>query len=298
MLGYTPASTANPTFTGQIFATSGLIGSLGPAYAFTGATNTGMYTSGGSAILIASGTGSASVTSGGNVQLNQSGGAFVLQTGTIQWNSADLVLTRDSAAVLQLGADSATAISQTLKAADGSGTDKVGGGITIEGGQSTGTATSGKLDLATGLVGEASASTVNAFSIRAHYQPKFVALSDATTNEIIRFSLAANKVLGGELVVTTYATNSTPHLQCRTTVLAFQAVAVSTAITATIDVVKAGTLAADSGAMTETFTIVDNGGNTFSIIDSVDSDLTSPTDRCKIIVTSLNGNAAVTITDP
>lgn len=212
--------------------------------------------------------------------------------------TVDVVIGRDSAATVQLGVDAATPVAQTIKAADGSGTDKAGANLTIEGGQSTGTAASGAAEIATALSAEASGSTANTYSIRYHAKGKFVALTHDTATTIETFSLAANKIRGGEIVVTTYATNSTPHLQCRTTSLVFQAVAVSTTITGTIDVVKAGTLAADSGTLTETYSLLDNGNNTFSIQLRANSDLSSPTERCKVVIPGMSGNAAVTITDP
>jgi len=60
----------------------------------------------------------------------------------------DLILTRESAAVLQLGQDSATPIAQTLKGCDaraGTDTNTVGGNLTLAAGRPTGSALGGSL---------------------------------------------------------------------------------------------------------------------------------------------------------
>lgn len=224
------------------------------------------------------------------------------------WNSAGLSLftayviancnqLTPVSGVLQVGASAASPVSQTFKAGDGSGTDKSGGSLTLEGGQSTGTGTAGSLDLATGLTGEASGSSANAYSIRAHYKPKYVALTHAAATTIETFSLAANKILGGTATITCYATNSTPHLQSLTSIVQFDAVAVGTTITSQIKQTD-NTAAVDSGTLACTYTILDNGNNTFSIQANANSSLTTPTERAKVVVTALNGNSSPTITDP
>lgn len=210
--------------------------------------------------------------------------------------NANVFLESDSAAVLQIGSDAATATAQTIKAHDGSGTDKDGAKLTLEGGQSTGTGVPGSFDIATSLSGETSASTANAYSLRYHAKGKFVPLTHATTNAIIKFSLPANKLCGGSITALCYATNSTPHLQALTSEIQFAAVAVGTTITGTISQVD-NPLAADSGTLTCAYTLVDNGDNTFYISANPNSSLSSPTERCKLVVTAMNGNAATTLTD-
>lgn len=71
--------------------------------------------------------------------------------------SASLVrMERDSDNVLQLGADAATATAQTIKAHDGSGSDKAGGSLTLAGGQNTGVGLGGALITKTSLPGSGS----------------------------------------------------------------------------------------------------------------------------------------------
>lgn len=73
--------------------------------------------------------------------------------------SADTILSRENAAIIQQGTDGSTATAQTLKSADGSGTDKAGFDFTFAAGQPTGTATPGKLKGQVAPTGTASAST-------------------------------------------------------------------------------------------------------------------------------------------
>lgn len=256
--------------------------------------------------------GSARVSIQANGQVSFMGGTRINQLGTIvnagdlnmasssgiYWNS-DTFLYRDAANTLQLGADAASVSDQAFKAADGSGTDKVGAKFTTEGGQSTGTAAAGAFDIATGLSAEASASTANSYSLRYHAKPKFVALTHATATEIEKFSLAANKILGGTMSVTCYATNSTPHAQSLTAELIFDAVAIGSTITGQVtNIALINLAAADSGTLTCAYTFVDNGDNTFSIKANANSSLASPIERARLVVTSLNGSNPITITDP
>lgn len=77
---------------------------------------------------------------------------FLSDTASIQLGTAsDLILTREAAATLQLGADAASAISQTFKGADSTDNGTMGGVLTIRGGAGTaGDAKGGNLNLAGG----------------------------------------------------------------------------------------------------------------------------------------------------
>lgn len=121
---------------------------------------------------------SISVMTGGNefirlLDASQvSWGLLVAANSHLGWNnsvlpgqggsaSPDLLLFRDAAAQLQLGADTASPVTQTLKAHDGSGTDKAGAKLVLAGGNGTGTAAGGEACLATTLAGGGSGSTQN-----------------------------------------------------------------------------------------------------------------------------------------
>lgn len=217
--------------------------------------------------------------------------------GWMYWLSGPF-LTKSGNSTLSVGeVNSASTTDQTIQVAASAGTDKKGAGMTLAAGKSTGTGAGGYFDISTALSDELSGSTVNAYSVRYHAKGKYVALTHATTNAIIKFSLPANKLRGGSITALCYATNSTPHLQALTSEIQFAAVAVGTTITGTISQVD-NPLAADSGTLTCAYTLVDNGDNTFYISANPNSSLSSPTERCKLVVTGMNGNAATTITDP
>jgi hypothetical protein len=107
--------------------------------------------------------------------LNNNAGDSFTVAGTLGIGTAptarDLVLVRDAAATLQMGADAATATAQKLKAHDGSGTDKTGADMTIAAGIGTGTASGGSLYLQTGGVGGASGSSLNTLTNRVTISP-------------------------------------------------------------------------------------------------------------------------------
>lgn len=93
--------------------------------------------------------------------------------GILGWDNAgtaDLLLGRDAAATLQMGADAATPTAQTLKSADGSGTDKAGGDLTIAGGNGTGTGLGGAILFNT-TPASTTGSTQNTSVTRARFMP-------------------------------------------------------------------------------------------------------------------------------
>jgi hypothetical protein len=99
--------------------------------------------------------------------------------------SVDTILNRDSAAVLQMGVDAISPITQTLKAHDGSGTDKAGADLSINGGQGTGTGAGGTLNFKTAPAGGASGSSANAYVTR---------MSVDSTGLVTAYSLASSNL--------------------------------------------------------------------------------------------------------
>lgn len=105
--------------------------------------------------------------------------AFKLQNGvgsSVAWNGVGLIrgvsngkfnFENDSQAAftwLQLGPDVAAPSSVQVKSANGSGTDKPGGDITISGGQPTGTGTPGKVKMSVTGLGTGTGSTVQSYT--------------------------------------------------------------------------------------------------------------------------------------
>jgi hypothetical protein len=71
----------------------------------------------------------------------------------------------ESSSILQLGADAATATAKTIKAHDGSGTDKTGADFNIAAGQGTGTGAGGTLNFRTAPAGS-TGSSANSYATR------------------------------------------------------------------------------------------------------------------------------------
>jgi len=124
--------TGDQTFSAQILARVGSYNNVG--YGFTGVANTGLYYSSGILFDIA-----------GNVSLIVGSTSVLLPGLPLGFcaggaSTADLIVARSAAAVLQLGADfNGAAISQTLQAANGiTGTNTTGGNFILASGKGTG----------------------------------------------------------------------------------------------------------------------------------------------------------------
>lgn len=104
-----------------------------PSLAFTSATTTGLFM--GSGYIGFTFAGAAKVAVNNSKQFEvPSDGAFAFSTNSAPSGTPDLLLTRDAAASLQLGADAATATAQTIKAADSTGAGVAGASLTLKGG--------------------------------------------------------------------------------------------------------------------------------------------------------------------
>lgn len=112
------------------------------------------------------------------------GFSIVRQTDAFGWGY-DTYFYRDSAASIQMGADAATATTQTIKAHDGSGTDKAGADFNISAGQGTGTGAGGTINFRTAPAGGASSSSVNSYVTR---------MSIDSTGLITAFTLASSNL--------------------------------------------------------------------------------------------------------
>lgn len=110
-----------------------------PSYTFTNFTTTGWFASAGPVINGSIG--------GTNTHLFSSVGYTLASNSAVisLGAAADLLLTREAAAVLQLGADAAGVTAQTLKGPDRITSDGVGGNLTIAGGRNRGASAGGSL---------------------------------------------------------------------------------------------------------------------------------------------------------
>lgn len=204
----------------------------------------------------------------------------------ISWS--DLFLSRDNTATLQLGSDGASTVAQTIKAADGSGTDKDGSSLTLEGGQSTGTGRGGTFVIRTAKSGAASASTANAYEDRARYVPKYVDLLDGVATNLFTVTLPATNIIGMSFTCTVMAGNGT-DFQSLTTQVTVDAVAKTTTITPVVAPTGAqSALAGSSGTLSVTYSVSDAGSNVLNVKCLADTSLTPTFLRAKIVMTGIN----------
>lgn len=203
---------------------------------------------------------------------------------SITSNSLDLILGRDSAATLQLGADAATTpTAQTIKAHDV--TTGTGASLTIAG---------GKGSVAGGSVVLATSATNGAPIPRNYVSPKEVTLTDATDTTVVNIAIAAGKYLGGELIVTTHADDGT-DFQAITEHLTFSAVNKTGTVTATIQTTPSTSFtAASAGTLTTGWSIVVNG-DSVDIKNNATSSLDETTLKCSYQL-RLNTDGAGTVT--
>lgn len=151
----------------QFLAASG--STSAPGFGFASGVNYGWY--------FVSGDSTAYGVGNGNTVCGLGNGTFRVYTtfgfSPSAGSVSDLIMSREGAAILQLGQDSATPIAQTLKGPDArAGTDSntVGGDLTLAAGRSTGTGLGGSLYFATspaGSTGTAANALVNRLCIKS-----------------------------------------------------------------------------------------------------------------------------------
>lgn len=283
------------TFTGAVSHPNGTIAL--PSVTFTSDTgsglsfvNTGLATSAGGSI-------------GTFLQVNTTKGLALRSTIPLSWGSttaintdaADLFLFRDSANTLQIGTDSATPAAQTIKGADGSGSNIAGGAVRHDGGYSTGTAAGGPVIIRTVNSAGATSSSLNTSSERFHAIAKWVTLTSATATTIFTVPVPATNYVGLTATVTIYATDGTDH-QSKTSVITCDAINKAGAITETLSQVD-NTTATSSGTLTATYDSVDAGSNVLGIRVAADSSLSETVLRAKIVITAINSNGSAAVTE-
>jgi hypothetical protein len=263
-----------------------------PSITFAGDTDHGFYRQG-SAVL--------DMANNGNVMFRWNGAAFVLTSaGSLNWTSAnadgtiDLRLTREGAAILQMGADvNGAAVAQTLKAHDGiTGTDVAGANLTVAAGRGTGAGTSGNviLQAASAL---ATGTTAQTLRDRQVIVGKAKALTAANATTFVTIGVASGGFAGGFIDYAIVASDGTDH-QCRAGVLPFALVNKADTETGTVGTVGAATevVAVSSGTLTNTFTIA-AGTNAMSLQANAASSLTE-TNLDIYYQVHLNGPGTVT----
>ncbi len=222
---------------------------------------------------------------------NQTAGWMLGSGLPVNWDN-DLLLGRDAAATLQLGADAAVPIPQTIKAQDGAGTDKEGADMTLAGGTGTGTGKGGAVRTAT-AIGGVTGPGRGTLSTRTYQSARPTTLTGGADTTIASVTLASGRHLGGRLFVTVEAGDGT-DFQVHSAVLVFSAVNKGGAILANISAEGSATDAFTAGTLTASWTIVQNGA-AVEIKCNVTSSLTQPALACKWIA-DLNSNDPAVVT--
>ncbi len=177
-----------------------------PTFSWSGETNSGLYRVG---------SNNFGFTFGGNRKWVITGTILGFDPGVeLSWYSSgfaaqDLRLTRENAAVLQMGTDAnGAAVAQTLKAHDGiTGTDIAGANMTFAAGRSTGAGTVGDLALQTATA-LGTGTTATTLVTRYQAEGSLRALTDATATTVITVGTGNDLSCGGQIFFTVEAADA------------------------------------------------------------------------------------------
>jgi hypothetical protein len=207
-------------------------------------------------------------------------------------STADASIYRDSSATLQFGADAATATAQTIKAHDGSGTDKAGASLSINGGQSTGTGVGGAIIKNTSLT-STTGSSANSYSVREYIYAGETTLTESAATGFVTIALPASKYAGVHVFLTTHADDAT-DFQATTDMFTVSAVAKGTNISSNVATPTQSTIGS-TGTLTTAITVTSTTNNTFTLNCNATSSLTQTTLKAKWQI-RINSDAAATVT--
>jgi len=208
------------------------------------------------------------------------------------YDSKDLIISRDGAAKLKLGLDSATPVSQQILTAHASGTNIAASNLTLGGSLSTGTGAGGDVIEVTSMSGS-SGSSANVTQTRRQTIGRFINLTEGTATNVASIALPSGKVTGGTATLTVWASDGTDH-QALTSEIRFSAVNKAGTLTATTSQTD-GTTAASAGTLTVTYTATASGNNLLLRADATSS-LTQTILRARLVITALNGDDVQTVT--
>ena len=256
--------------------------------------------------FISGGTAAAQIDSSGNLYPATNNGQSSGISGN-RWNSvwaqtkvqvgasgADVILGGESN-VLQLGTDAGTTTTQTIKAADGSGTDTAGSDLVVAGGKNLGAGRGGAAIVQTGLTGS-TGTTPATYATRSYASAKYVNLTEATATTLFTVTVGTGKHLGMQVVSTVCAGDGT-DVQAQTSTITFSVVNKAGTITlGTVSQVDSA-VAASAGTLTPvTYTITDNGSGVLALKCNATSSLTQTTLRAKWMIDAINSDDAATVT--
>lgn len=204
----------------------------------------------------------------------------------------DLALRRDAAAALQLGADAAAPVHQTLKAHDATGADHLGANLILKGGYGTGIGAGGDLITMTSVSSNASGSVAQIYSTRHYESAKPSPMTNSTANPVLNILINTNHYLACKIFASTFAGDVGGDFQAFAEELMVSAVNKAGTISATVSTSWGTNLAASSAStLTTTWTAV-TSGNTLDIKCTPVSSLTPTTYYTKWKVDVLSNDPA------
>lgn len=212
-------------------------------------------------------------------------------SGSMVNSATDTWIKRDSAAAVQLGNDSATPISQALKAPDGSGSNIAGASVTIRSGNGTGTGKSGAVKFALAPFGT-TGSTQNTPVDRFIVAPE-ITLTDAATSAF-EIALPTLRTAGGVIRWTIEAGDGT-DVQSRSGVTTYAVVNKGGTYTKQLSTPGTETeaVAQSSGTLTGAWSILD-GTDKVTLQFTPSGSLTETTYRLYFTIDN-NSRQAITL---
>ena len=262
-----------------------------PSIAFTNYSSTGFYVDsayGGAGLALVFST-------AGTAKAYLNAGGFSLNPGyAFGWSNSS-ILKSDNPNQIQLGTDAASPVDQTLKACDGSGTDKAGAMLTLSGGQSTGTGNPGGYRVQTSTVA-GTGSTANTYYTRFHVVGKVYSLADNTATDIFSIACADGNGVGGKIDYTVEVTDGTDlHVESGTVHFAGVNKATETWTSSVAEVsTQAISNSGGGGSLATTWAVDTATADTFKITLNSNSSLT-PTSTLLRYQITLNSPRVITI---
>jgi len=232
------------------------------------------------------------VMGAGLLQLAANGQLGFCNSNDASAGTIDTLFVRESAAVIQQGADAASPVAQKLKSCDGSGTDKDGATYTFAGGLSTGTGRGGALVWQTSLT-STTGSTANSYSNRAYVSAKEVSITKGSDVLFCNIAVAASKYVGAILSCTISATDGT-DFQCLTSDVRVDAYNKAGTVAVGVSQTDGGG-AKSTGTIAATYTVVANGASV-DIKVNANPSITPTTCKVKWAIVSLNSDDVGTVT--
>lgn len=256
-----------------------------------GGTNTGVYSypisfnlNGGSVFRISK-HGNVYVDGGGGngssgFYLTKAGSIFSMQGGYITSPSTDGSILYDGLgyAALTLAND---ARYPHFTGKDGSGSNQAGKPLILAGGRSTGNGVPGYVELSTGLKSYTSATTLRGLTTRYRPGETVTALTESSATTVATIGCNTNTYIGGQFTYTITAKDGT-NFQALSGFATFAAVNTNGVHTLTItDPTNNVALAATTGTLTGTWTLVSNSSTNVALKVSAVSSLTQTNLSCK-----------------